>query len=307
MKPRNVAVETSPPHRIRKFVPRRVPDNGQPWSEVERLLATTPGNSVSQLGTAASVAAHDRLDRLRNERRIVGLAVAVINEGHVVHRELLGVEDLERLHPLTGQSRFAVGSCAKLPTALAVLALAEAGQLDLNAPVGKYLNSPVLAAPSPESASPTSAHLLLHRAGVPHDVSRSVAEQRIGGARLADVLPSIQLTSPPGHEATYSNLGYELLGAIVEQVTGEPHAEFVERKILARYGMTGSTLQRRGQPAVIDVTGYHVVGDLLVATDPARPYSAADGMSSNLSDMARLASASRIPRPPRRPSPASRR
>jgi len=95
-------------------------------------------------------------------------------------------------------------------------------------------------------------------------VSRSVAEQRIG-ARLADVLPSIQLTSPPGHEATYSNLGYELLGAIVEQVTGEPHAEFVERKILARYGMTGSTLQRRGQPAVIDVTGYHVVGDLLVS------------------------------------------
>jgi len=52
-----VAVETSPPHRIRKFVPRRVPDNGQPWGEVERLLATTPGNSVSQLSAAASVAA----------------------------------------------------------------------------------------------------------------------------------------------------------------------------------------------------------------------------------------------------------
>jgi hypothetical protein len=138
-----VAVETTPPHLIRSFVPRLVPQDGIAWSELAAADAA-PTQVRSTLSAAASAGIHDRLIGLRRERHLVTLAVAVVAAGTVVHQELLGVDDLTAKRPVTTESRFAVGSCTKLPTALTVLALAADGRLDLAAPIDKYLDVPAL-------------------------------------------------------------------------------------------------------------------------------------------------------------------
>lgn len=130
-------------------------------------------------------------------------------------------------------------SMSKTVTAAAVLQLVEAGRVDLDAPVDRYVAS------QPYGPGITVRHLMAHTSGLPnpiplrwvHPVGQHAAFDE--AATLAAVLQRhAKRTAQPGARYAYSNIGYWLLGRVVEQASEQPFTAYVEQHVIARLGLT---------------------------------------------------------------------
>jgi CubicO group peptidase (beta-lactamase class C family) len=171
--------------------------------------------------------------------RATGTAVAV-RDGEIVHcRGFTRVTSCDTVYD--------IGSITKQFTAAAVMKLEEMGRLRVGDPIGKYIG-PVPA----DKAGITLRHLLTHTSGLPDalgdDYDVLSREQMLAGALTS------RLRSAPGREFHYSNVGYGILAAIVERVSGLGYEQFLAVHLLRPAGMTqtGYVLPawRRGLVAV---------------------------------------------------------
>jgi CubicO group peptidase (beta-lactamase class C family) len=283
-----VTTEGSEPYRIVGFQPHLVPADAVPWSDiVDRLRGLDHG--TSRLPDALAARIHRRLVDAAEEGRIAGLCCGVVVGGEVVHSEYLGTADIRTCAPLNGTSVFRVGSVTKLVTAMTVLDLVEDGVLDLAAPVSAY---------APGGIGATVGELLLHRGGLPKDLLRRRGVSALPGT-LAEAVAVLKPAWPAGERAEYSSLGYELLGLLVEHVTGEAFADCCSRRVLARFGMDGAHLAGPGLLAPSTVIGNEiVVGKVGPVTEDVESYRSAGGMTADLPSVLALAgSLSRVDDP----------
>jgi D-alanyl-D-alanine carboxypeptidase len=220
-----------------------------------------------------------------------GCAIAVAHRGRVVLDEALGSADLARQTPLTRRHRLRVASHSKTFTAAGVLRLRERGRLQLDDPVGRHV--PDLHA---AVARVTIGQLLSHSAGVVRDGAdagqwvdqrpfRSTADLR---ADLADA-PTIE----PNSRFKYSNHGYGLLGLVIEAVTGEPYATWMDREIVAAAGLTATTPDctlRRGTPFARGHSAMLPLGRRVVipGDNETRAMAPATGFVATAADLARF-------------------
>jgi CubicO group peptidase (beta-lactamase class C family) len=170
---------------------------------------------------------------------IPGAALAIIRDGEVSAVKGFGVADSNG-RDVTPQTPFSIGSLTKSVTALAILQLADAGGLELDVPAQRYVPEFSLR-DSQAAAAITVRQLLNQTSGIP----TSAGETPLGepatslDARvleLADVTP----VTAPGASYAYSNANYEVLGLIVERVSGELFPSYVDRHILRPLSMTHS-------------------------------------------------------------------
>lgn len=171
-------------------------------------------------------------------RRATGVQVAVRVDGELLLDAAWGVADVTTGEPLTTGHLFRIASHSKTFTATAVMQLVEQGRLRLDDTLGTYV--PELAT-SP-LASRTLREVLGHQAGVVRDGDRADFWQLAGPfpdreALLADVLAHGEVYGPNEH-FKYSNVGYSLLGLVIEEVTGLPYAEHLHRAVVEPLGLT---------------------------------------------------------------------
>lgn len=167
------------------------------------------------------------------EQGAPGLSVAITDATHTLRVITLGVANRETQAPVTSQTRFAIGSITKSMTALALLQLHDAGRLDLNAPVRRYL--PWFSIASADR--PVLVHeLLSHTAGLPDDYA-----EEIGYGYNIVALRRAQTIFPPGSAWSYSNDGYLTLGAILARLDDRPWADSLQARIFAPIGMNASS------------------------------------------------------------------
>jgi CubicO group peptidase (beta-lactamase class C family) len=173
---------------------------------------------------------------------IPGAALAIVEGERVVHRRGFGQARPGGELPAP-QTPFFIGSLTKSITALAVMQLVEAGKVELDAPVQRYL--PWFRVADPQaSAQMTVRHLLNQTSGLPFlaseialdnpDVSPGATE------RLVRSLSTLKLNGPVGGKVEYSNHNYNILGVLVEAVSGESYADYVQRHIFEPLGMRHS-------------------------------------------------------------------
>jgi CubicO group peptidase (beta-lactamase class C family) len=162
-----------------------------------------------------------------------------MRRGSVVWSEGFGFADLEQQVPVTSLTRFRVGSVSKALTAAAIGALVEAGKLDLDAPVQRYVPAfPVKRWPI------TSRQLAGHLAGIRH--YRGEGEMLVHrtypdvGSSLA-IFAADSLLFQPGHRFSYSSYGFNLLSAVVEAAAGEPYLAFMQRRVFDAADLRHST------------------------------------------------------------------
>jgi|GEM_PF-3397503 CubicO group peptidase (beta-lactamase class C family) len=135
-------------------------------------------------------------------------------------------------------SVFWVGSVSKQFGAVAVLKLVDQGKLTLDVPVKRYL--PQLAAALRTGGMDcTVAHVLHHTCGLPtRNVCTNIRMDRVAGQKeLIGCVASLSLESTPGTKYAYSNVGYDLIGALVEEVAGISYRAFVQKELLDPLGM----------------------------------------------------------------------
>ena len=174
-----------------------------------------------------------------NEARIPGLALGIVHGAEVIHLRGFGRAD-SGSRPVTPQTPFIIGSISKSFTALAVMQLAEAGKVDLDAPVQRFVTDFRLA-DAQRSAAITVRQLLNQTSGIPTSagimpLSRPVSSLDAQVRSLASVTPDAR----PGQQYEYSNSNYEVLGRLVETVSGQLYGDYVQRHIFAPLAMEHS-------------------------------------------------------------------
>jgi CubicO group peptidase (beta-lactamase class C family) len=196
---------------------------------------------------------------------VPGLSVAVVKGDRVVWARGFGFSDLLTSTRANSQTDYLWFSMTKIATATAVVRLAEEGAIDLDAPADEYYRGfKIVSQPTPVSVR----HLLSHSSGLANPVpirwvypaSGLVPGRRAFVERLLGKNRNLRFV--PGERASYSNLGYLVLGEVISEVSDMGYEDYVREQILLPLGMTrtGFSYARTGREAA---TGYHPLRPLL--------------------------------------------
>ena len=164
-----------------------------------------------------------------------GLVVGVGEQGSRTFERGYGLGNAEWNAPATPDTVFRVGSITKQFAAAGVLLLAEQNKLSLDDPLAKYFPD------YPRGNEITLRQLLNHTAGVhsyPGPTERTIVRVGIGVPDMVKHLGSLGYDFDPGTRWEYSNSGYFLIGAVIEQVSGQTFREFARRRLFEPLGLT---------------------------------------------------------------------
>jgi N-acyl-D-amino-acid deacylase len=207
----------------------------------------------------------EAMDQFMRERNIPGGALAVVKDKRLVLAKGYGLADRDQKIPVRPDSLFRIASISKPITAVAVMKLVEDGKLSLDAKMLELINvEPLLengAQFDERHRAITVRHLLQHTGGWDRDKSfdpmfRSVKIAEATGTKAPAEPPAIirymlgrKLDFDPGTRYAYSNLGYCILGRIIEKLTGGTYADFIQQAVLSPCGIRkmrlGHTLENQ--------------------------------------------------------------
>jgi N-acyl-D-amino-acid deacylase len=210
----------------------------------------------------------DLMDGFLADNDIPGGSLAVSRNGRLVHARGYGLADRAGKRPVTADTRFRIASISKPVTAAAVLRLVDRGNFRLDdrlvdvLPVHPHV--PAGGKPDARLKDVTVRHLLLHTAGWDRDksgdpmfrpaaVAKAVGvEAPAGPLAVTRHALGLPLDFDPGTKFAYSNVGYCILGRLVEHHAGQPYEQYVREHVLAPLGITGMYCGRslpRDRPA----------------------------------------------------------
>lgn len=216
---------------------------GEEWTD--RIKATAP--EVRQLFEAHAA-----------ENHLPGLAYGVIAGGELVLSGSFGYANLETKIPADTRTLFRIASMSKSFTALAILQLRDQGKLVLDEPAERYLPElGKLTYPTSDSPRITVRHLLTHAAGFPEDNPWGDRQLADTDAELLQLVDSgVSFSRAPGVTYEYSNLGFALLGQIVQRVSGMPFTQYMDEHVFAPLGMTSTVWEYEEAPEEELAQGY---------------------------------------------------
>ena len=177
------------------------------------------------------------------KEHVPGAVFSLVKDGKIFFSKGYGYADLEKEIPvIPDKTLFRVGSVSKLFTATAVMQLAEQNKLKLDDDVNKYLKR--FQIEKTYNKQITFAHLLTHTDGFDSGwgigaFARSASQMTPLGDFIAKRLPPRIM--PPGEVFLYSDVGMNLAGYLVEEISGIPFAEYIEKNILQPLDMRRSS------------------------------------------------------------------
>jgi CubicO group peptidase (beta-lactamase class C family) len=220
-----------------------------------------------------------------------GCALAIAHDGTLIAEQAYGMADLAAETPLTTRHRFRVASHSKTFTAAGIMALHEEGRLHLDDPVGRH----VADLPA-DTGAVTLAQLMSHSAGVQRDGTDAGhwLDRRpfLDEASLRAALRE-PLTIAANTRFKYSNIGYGLLGLVIEAITGEPYGPWIARRLIAPSGLAATTPDMPQEAGVAMASGHGMRLPLgrravLPGHNPTHALGSATGFVSTAGDLARF-------------------
>jgi CubicO group peptidase (beta-lactamase class C family) len=255
------------------------------------LLPVVSTEAMPSMSSSPDFAAIDRyVEAEMQAQRIPGLALGIVQGDQIVHLKGFGVADTNGA-VVTPQTPFPIGKVSKAFTALAVMQLVEAGKLDLDTPVQRYLPW-FRVADADASALITVRHLLTQTSGLSHaagveqyaeaDLRDSALEQHVRD------LSTAPLAHPVGAAYEDTSANAWVLGLLVQTVAAQPYAAYMRQQVFGPLDMRQSfTVPADAQSHGL-VTGYHYwFGQPAAAEQPFnRGYLPGSGLIASAEDMA---------------------
>ena len=206
------------------------------------LLLCHPQAALARDAVTSATAEQDLASRIDAsiapyfQADVPGATVIVVKDGKPVLRRAYGMADTAKGVKMRPEMALRLGSITKQFTATAILMLAEDGKLSLDDDITKHL--PDYPA---KGKKITIEHLLTHTSGIPSYTSKPGymlnMAQDISVARMIDTFKNDPLEFEPGSQYRYNNSGYFLLGAIIEKISGQSYASFLEQRLFKPLGM----------------------------------------------------------------------
>ncbi len=228
------------------------------------------------------------------EYNIPGMALGVIHGNEPIFAGGFGVKNHESNQPVTADTVFNLASVSKLFVTAAILQLANRGLIDLDSPVVSYL--PYFELKHQIYRFITIRHLLTHRSGLPRGPAYLLfPPQRDSYAleRSIRALKNQNLPVNPGGKWQYSNIGFNILGAVIAEVSGQAFEDYMREHIFIPLEMRSSTYFKWEVPVGnLASPHYFHEGKMHTSIDnDHRPYAPCAGPFSNVTDMTHWAMA----------------
>lgn len=168
------------------------------------------------------------------------LSIALVDNQQVLWAQGFGMADPARKIPAAADTIYRVGSVSKLFTDTAIMQLVEKGEIDLDAPITRYL--PDFHPTNPFGKPITLRELMSHRSGLVREppVGHYFDSTSPGLKETVESLNSTTLVYPPGTHTKYSNAAIAVAGYVLEKQTGHPFTDYVRDAVLKPLGMSNS-------------------------------------------------------------------
>ena len=226
-------------------------------------------------------------------RGLPGIAVGVVHDQQLIWSTGFGYADVARRVLMTPQTKFRMASHSKMFAAIAIMQLREEGKLRLDDPIEKYLPWAHAKPAGPDDGPITIEQLLSHVSGLPREADDHWSTNDFPTEDEIRLLyADRQAAFPPSVRWKYSNLAFALAGLIVEQITGQRWADYVQQQMFTPLGMTESSVDKN-VPGLTVPYGRRMPDGTraIIPFIDARGMAAATGVTSNVTDMAKFVSA----------------
>ncbi|HZS04925.1 MAG TPA: serine hydrolase [Blastocatellia bacterium] len=248
---------------------------------------TTPGRQKSSATKQSFAPLHAKAKRelivarleqaipqLMKDGDVPGLSIALVQNGELVWHRGFGVKNAVTKEPVSDQTLFEAASLSKPVFAYAVLKLVDAGKLDLDAPLSKYLPGNYDVGDDPRLHQITARHVLSHTTGFPN--------WRQGSG--------LKIYFTPGDRFSYSGEGFVYLARVVEHVTGEKFNDFMKKSVFDPLGMTSSSYVWRDGDEALKTFRHSSTGEPTGQSKPLQANAAAS-LQTTAQDYGRFVSA----------------
>jgi CubicO group peptidase (beta-lactamase class C family) len=211
-------------------------------SPIPGLATKQPADQCRQCGQIDALVAGEFA-----ESRMGSLTAGVVFGDTLVWTKSYGNADSERSLPANQDTAYRIGSITKMFTATMLEQLVEAGKVNLNDPVEKYFPEVNRVPQRYKDAPPiTLLQLATHTSGLSREPDHTAAyvtgKPEDWKETLIAALPHVHYESKPGTRFLYSNIGYAILGAALEQAAAQPYLEYLPQSIFTPLGMTHTSL-----------------------------------------------------------------
>jgi beta-lactamase class C len=257
----------------------------------QKPAATIPNSHVrlAALSTAARkdvdyAAIDQRLQRLIEQRAMVGLAVGVVENGRITFLKGYGETQEGSGDPVTPETIFRWASVSKGVAGTMVAKLAEQGKVDLDGPVATYV--PTLKLPAAAEYTATVGDMLSHRLGLYRNAYDNKLEEGQDTKLLRASLSQLNLICRPGTCWSYQNVAYDGASELVEGVTRQSYERSVKQMLFNPIGMTSATISMNGLTSAKSWARPHDAARRpLELNDNYYRVPAAGGVNSNIKEL----------------------
>ncbi len=165
-----------------------------------------------------------------------GISVILAKGDEILYREGHGMANVEHSISISPNMVFRLGSLTKQMTTASIMMLAEEGLLQVDDPITKYFpDYPT------HGYTITLRHLMTHTSGIIDFLAieefPNIEKEDITAMDVIDFFKNAPMNFAPGEAYSYSNSGYVMLGAIIEQLSGQPYVDFIQERIFTPLGM----------------------------------------------------------------------
>lgn len=215
-------------------------------------LPTRPVPTVRGDYTPLSAYMSATVEQLMKRYDVMGATVVLVDGQEIAYAQGFGYADRARSIPSTTDTVYTVSSLTKLFTATAIMQLVEEGKIDLDAPVRTYIPEFRIKSRYPGTDPITVRMLMTHHSGLPSDWGYGLfCKAPMSFRSIVDYLKDKYLSYPPNYILNYSDIGVDLLGLVIERVSGMEYKDFVQHRLFDPLGMSRSSFpSAAGQPGV---------------------------------------------------------
>jgi CubicO group peptidase (beta-lactamase class C family)/predicted ester cyclase/esterase/lipase len=222
-------------------------------ADVTGFMGETTTMPTSTLDAVLVTEVEAMIEQTMEENALPGFAIGVVKDGKVAYLKGFGVTDVESQAPVTPNSLFELGSISKQFTAAAIMQLVEQGKIGLDDPLIKHL--PSFQIKDERYKEITIRQMLSHMSGMTALEIDSLLDYALGLTpeydtasyeRMVQNLSDMELLSNPGEGPfSYSDIAFNVLGAVVAVVSGENFEDYVRDHIFLPLEMSDSTFELR--------------------------------------------------------------
>src|SRR5215216_5357510 len=236
------------------------------------------------------------IEKARVANKIAGLSVAIVYDQDVLLSKGFGYADVDKKVPADPTTVYRVGSVTKVFTALMLMQLRDAGKLNLDDPIEKYLPEFKIKSRFTDARPATFRQVVAHYSGLPIEPPMAIEyenpEKFPSVEEQLKSLKDVEMILPAMSQFAYSNLGYNIMGLALARVAKQPYTQYVDQHILKPLGMNQSGFALTESMKRHFAVGYRAAspdGTFEKSTYPE--YGMASGMLySSVDDMTRFMS-----------------